>query len=509
MGTAFNLLSGIASLAIQMLVGFFLSSYLVATLGEVANGFTQLANNFVAYASLITVAFNSMGARFISIAYNKRQFSLASRYYATLVVCNTGICIILCPAAVYIVGNLSEIVAIGDASLVDVQLLFAFVFANFAANLFVSLFYSSTFATNKLYIQNIVNLIRNILNALALLFVYSFYTSNIFYVSAVSLALTVLNIPVSILLKRFLVPEIKFNVKYFSCSSVRDLLSSGFWNTINQCGNVLMTGLDLLFANLLVGPWAMGALSVAKTIPNALIMLAGTVNSNLEPNLVISFAKSGLNGLRERVARDALASNLLVSVPVAVFCTLSYNFYKLWMPTLDPVLLSLLSLLTILAYIPWSGAQVVYNVFTAMNRLTVNSVSFILFSMANVIVVIASVRFTDLGIIAIAGTSSVLSIIRNMVIVGPYSARLLHLPWWHFYRTAAISIASFAIVSIITFFCQTLFPPTEWVSLLIVGITSCLLGWIVVGRVTFGKEEFARFGSWLRGKILQSTLFRA
>lgn len=82
-----------------------------------------------------------------------------------------------------------------------------------------------------------------------------------------------------------------------------------------------------------------------------------------------------------------------------------------------------------------------------------------------------------------------LSIIRNMVIVGPYSARLLHLPWWHFYRTAAISIASFAIASIITFFCQTLFPPTEWVSLLIAGITSCLLGWIVVGRVTFGKKS--------------------
>lgn len=60
LATAFNVASAIITLGVQMAVSFFLSSYLVATLGEVANGFTQLANNFVSYASLVTIAFNSM-----------------------------------------------------------------------------------------------------------------------------------------------------------------------------------------------------------------------------------------------------------------------------------------------------------------------------------------------------------------------------------------------------------------------------------------------------------------
>ena len=47
LATAFNVASAVVTLGVQMAVSFFLSSYLVATLGEAANGFTQLANNFV------------------------------------------------------------------------------------------------------------------------------------------------------------------------------------------------------------------------------------------------------------------------------------------------------------------------------------------------------------------------------------------------------------------------------------------------------------------------------
>lgn len=71
--TILNLSSGILTMIIQLIVNFFLSSYIVCTLGEEANGFTQLANNFVTYATLITLAFNSMSGRFISVSYHQKQ----------------------------------------------------------------------------------------------------------------------------------------------------------------------------------------------------------------------------------------------------------------------------------------------------------------------------------------------------------------------------------------------------------------------------------------------------
>lgn len=490
--TAFNVASAIVTLGVQMAVSFFLSGFLVAALGEEANGFTQLANNFVSYASLVTLAFNSMGQRFISTAYHKGEIAKVRSYYSTLVVCDIVLCIVFLPIAVLVVGNLGSIVEMGNASLPDVQLLFAFVFANFGASLFMSLLCSAMFVTNKVYIQNAVNLARNVLNACALLFLYGTLEPHVHYVSLVSLALTVISIPVCAVVKSKLLPEMRFSFRAFSATAVRSLTSSGIWNTVNQCGNMLMTGLDLLLANWFVGAGPMGLLSVAKTMPNAITTLASTLNSNLEPELVIAYAKGGATGIMDRLRFDIRLSNLIVSVPIAVFCALAVPFYELWMPSLDAVELSVLSFLTVMTFIPWAGLQVLYNVFTATNHLKVNSVAFVAGSVLNVVIVLSLLSFTDLGVYAIAGTSSAISIARNLAVIVPYIASLLGIRKCKLYREAGISSACCVLVAAISWAIGTFVGTGRWPGLVASVILSCFVGWIIVFLLTFGKPARRR-----------------
>lgn len=490
--TAFNVASAIVTLGVQMAVSFFLSGFLVATLGEEANGFTQLANNFVSYASLVTVAFNSMGQRFISAAYHKGNIERARSYYSTLAVCDVVLCLAFLPLATLVVCNLGSIVEMGDANLPDVQLLFAFVFANFGASLFVSLLCSAMFVTNKMYIQNAVNLARNVLNACALLFVYGTLEPRVHYVSLVALALTVLSIPVCAVAKSSLLPEVRFSFWAFSAVAVRSLTSSGIWNTVNQCGNMLMTGLDLLLANWFVGAGPMGVLSVAKTMPNAIITLASTLNSNLEPELVIAYAKGGAEGIADRLHFDVRLSNLIVSVPIGVFCALAAPFYNLWMPSLDAGTLATLSVLTIMMFIPWAGLQVLYNVFTATNHLKVNSVAFVAGSVVNVIAVLALLSFTDLGVFAIAGTSSFISIVRNLVVTAPYIAKLLDLKWHRFYRDAAVSLVSVGTAAVISLAVGSIVGTGDWAGLTASIVMSCAFGWAAVFLITFSSVDRKR-----------------
>lgn len=486
--TAFNVASAIITLGVQMAVSFFLSGFLVATLGEEANGFTQLANNFVSYASLVTLAFNSMGQRFISTAYHKGELDKAGSYYSTLFVCDIVLCVVFLPVAALVVGNLGSIVEMGNANLPDVQMLFAFVFANFGANLFVSLLCSAMFVTNKVYFQNAVNLARNVLNACVLLFLYGMLEPRVHYVSLVSLSLTIVSIPVCAAIKSRLLPEVRFSFRAFSAAAVRSLTSSGIWNTVNQCGNMLMTGLDLLLANWFVGAGPMGVLSVAKTMPNAIITLASTLNSNLEPELVIAYAKGGAAGIIDKLRFDIRLSNLIVSVPIAVFCALSVPFYELWMPSLDAVELSALSFLTIMAFIPWAGLQVLYNVFTAANRLKVNSVAFVAGSVLNVVLVFTLLSFTDLGVYAIAGTSSVITVARNLVVTAPYVAGLLGIRKRDLYREAVLSLVCFVLV-IAGARSIGVFVGTEgWLGLIGSIVLSCLVGWFAVLLMSFGRS---------------------
>ena len=317
---------------------------------------------------------------------------------------------------------------------------------------------------------------------------YRSLMARVHYVSLVSLSLTIVSIPVCAAIKSRLLPEVRFSFRAFSAAAVRSLTSSGIWNTVNQCGNMLMTGLDLLLANWFVGAGPMGVLSVAKTMPNAIITLASTLNSNLEPELVIAYAKGGAEGIIGKLRFDIRLSNLIVSVPIAVFCALSISFYKLWMPSLDAIELAVLSLLTIMAYIPWAGLQVLYNVFTATNRLKVNSVAFVAGSALNVVFVLALLSFTDLGVYAIAGTSSVITIVRNLVVTVPYIAGLLGVQKRNLYREAALSVVCIALVIAVSWTIGAFLGTEGWLRLVGSIVLSCLVGWFVVFLISFGRS---------------------
>ena len=62
-------------------INFCLSRYIINTIGIEANGFITLANSFVDYASLITIALNSIAGRFISLYANKGNWQEANEYF--------------------------------------------------------------------------------------------------------------------------------------------------------------------------------------------------------------------------------------------------------------------------------------------------------------------------------------------------------------------------------------------------------------------------------------------
>ena len=55
-----NIIASIVSFAVTIGINFFLTPYLVEELGSDAYGFIGLANNFVQYGTIITMALNSI-----------------------------------------------------------------------------------------------------------------------------------------------------------------------------------------------------------------------------------------------------------------------------------------------------------------------------------------------------------------------------------------------------------------------------------------------------------------
>ena len=493
--TAINLITGIFSMVVTLLINFFLSSFIVEKLGEEANGFTQLANNFVTYASLITIAFNSMAARFIAVYYHQNEKEKINRYYSSIIICNIFILLLMIPCAILCVMHLDSLINIENADVLHVKILFACVFLNFFINLFVSIFNIATFVLNRIYIQNTINAIKIFLNGLLLLLVFRFLSPRLYYVSLCSLVLTALVLPICWWVQKKLIPQFHFSLKLFDLGAIKSMLKSGIWNTVNQGGNMLMTGLDLLLANLFVSPEKMGVLSVSKIFPNAIILLGTTLNSNFMPETLVYYSQNDTKALLKSLRSNMKISSVLMSIPVVTFCCFGIPFYSLWVPSLNPKELTLLSFLTCLAFIPCAGTQTLNNVFTVTNHLKVSSISFLVSGILNVGVVYILLSTTNLGVLAIAGISSIISIVRNVVVIMPYTAKLLNLPWYEFYKDVVIALICCTINLVVAELVLHFIHISGWVSLIMSVFITCSSTILLDLLLVLSKEE--------RKKILQ------
>ena len=487
--TMFTLITSLIATSTTILVGLFLSPYIVRTLGAEANGFTQLASNFINYATLITIALNSMAGRFISISYYKNEMKACNEYYSSVIVGNFLIFLFLVLPSGYFIVRLDQIIHIDTANIMHVKYLFAFVFANFFVSQITSILNIASYVKNTQYLQNTVNSAKTILNAVLLLVAFSIFPPKIYIVSLTGILLTIISVPVFYKIKKQVLPELTFKIQYFNLRAVAQLVTSGIWNTINQCGHILMTGLDLLMSNLFINPIQMGVLAVAKIIPNIIIMIAQSINGSFSSNLTISYADASKSKILNSLRYAMKCSNILVSIPIMVMCIYGESFYKLWVPSLEAHNLSILSILTCMAYIPFAGTQVLYNVFTTTNKLKVNSSTFLIGGALNFVAVLFLLRTTTLGLVAVAGISSIISILRNLIITIPYIAKLLNLKWYTFYADVALSLLCCALNGIVCALSQWLIIPSNWPGIIASVSFACLICLILCTAVLLNKEE--------------------
>ena len=345
------------------------------------------------------------------------------------------------------------------------------------------------FVTNTLYYQNLLNLMRYVLNGALLLIAFSFLPARIYYVSLAAFLLTAASVPVINGIKRHVMPKLKFSHRDFQPQAVKEMFSSCIWNTVNQCGNMLMTGLDLLLCNLFISPSAMGLLSVAKTVPNAIFNMAGILNTNFAPSVTINWARGDQTQLLKELRASMKVSSVMLSISIITFLSFGVEFYMLWMPSLDAKTLTMLSFLTCMAFIPWAGPQALYNVFTAANRLKVNSIAFTATGVLNIFVVYAALKFTDLGVVAIAGTSSALTIIRNLAVTAPYIAKLLGLKWYEFYKDVWISMGCCLINFAAAALVKQIYVPKNYIGLFMAVAMTCLISILADFYFILNKEE--------------------
>lgn len=499
-----NILFTLLSFIITTGINFFLTPYITKHIGTEAYAFVSLANNFVNYASIVTLAINSMASRFIAISYHRKNLEDANKYFNSVVITNLFLILMLFLPSVLCIVFLDKILVIPANLQVFVKILFGLVFANFFFGLLNTIFSVATFVKNRVDLTNLRTLESNIIKVFVMIGLFIIFDANIVFVGVASLIATIYLLIFNIWYTKKLIPEIKCSPKYFELKKIVEIFKSGIWNTITKIGQVLSDGLDLLITNWFVTPFAMGQLAYAKTLSSCMSSFSAALSSVFQPNLTSYFAKEKNEDVVEEFKFSMKISCFLSNILLAGLIVFGIDFFNLWIPGQNINLIYAATFVTIIGSIVGTAINSLFSVFTITNKLKINSLVTLTQGLLNIIIVYILLRIglcRGYEIVLISGVNVFISIVKNLTFTPMYSAYCLNIKKNSFYPTIFNGILSAIILSVIFYIIRIIHIPTSWVALLFSAFICTTFGLIANFLILFNKNQRKKVVDIIKNKL--------
>lgn len=493
-------------LIVNLGISFFLVPYIVANINATANGFVSLSNDFVNYAQIITVALNSMAGRYITVALHKKDYKKANEYFNSVFIANLFISIIVAILATILIIFADKILNVPTNLLLDVRILFAFVFTNFILSILTSTFSVATFTTNKLYISSIISTSSQIARVIVMFLMFKFLDPSIWYIGAGALTATGITSLVSLIYLKKLTPELKFNKKYYHFKSVIELVKSGIWNSISKLSSIISNGLDLLITNIFVSSAAMGTMSIPKSVHSIVLTIFGSLATVFAPKITMSFAHNDNNEIKKDLKFSMKFLGVFSNICLTCLFVYIFSFFKLWVPGQDATVLTIIAITSCMAAVFSLILEPCYNLFTAYNKIKLPALVGIATSFLTIILVFIGLYITDdttIKLIIISSTSSLVGLFRVLFFLPIYSSYLLHEKKTYFYPTIIKNTLALLSSIIISLILSKIIPSNTWITLIISLIISCISTFIITYIINFTKEERQTFNKTFFGKIIK------
>lgn len=483
-----NIIVNSIAYAFSVIIAFYLTPFIVETLGEGAYGFTSLTNNIISYFTIITIAINSMADRFISIAFHKGEIEKAQKYFSTVLIADIVLAIILMLLGVITTIFLDSLLVIPAELVFDVKVMFLLFFLSSMIVLSLSAYKSSTFIKNRIDINAYIGIIKPILRGGFLLLVFSLFTPNIIYLGFAMLLIFSFEAVSFIFIKKKVMPEIVAKASDFDFDKLKELVKAGSWNILSKLNVILAIGLDLLIVNLFLGPEAMGILALAKVVPSYSDSFLGIINTSFTPSLTKEYSNNE-DSLLVNLKKSFVPLTIFGSVMLGGILSVGQDFYRLWLPNLNSKELFILTILTMLSSMIGYGTAASSSIFTIKNKLKKITLIQTITSLLAIMLVLILLKFTELGIYAVAGTSTILGTIKNLVFVYPYISKTLKQKWYALYPYILRSILCLAIVYAVGVAVKRIIIIDSWTTFALTTLIIATISFVINSLIVTKKSQ--------------------
>lgn len=484
-----SLFSNIIAMVISLGVSFILTPFLINNLGKEAYSFFPIANTFINYMNVLSLALNSMAARFITISLASGDYEKSKCYFSTIFYSNFVLCLILLIPMTYILLNLNKLLTIPLNLNNDVKILFILMFLSLIVQLILSVFGVATFAKERmdLYAYQFIGL--NILRLSLYIILFKVLPVSISIMGIVSVLLAIYTGVIQFIFSKKLLVGYNIRWEYFRFGYLKELLSSGIWNSLNNLGTVLLQMITIIMANAMISASASGDLAIVQVLPNLMTTIISTVYGVLLPRIANVYAKNNTVETVKTVQMSQRILGVISTIPVIIIILFSKHFFALWVPNENAYFLHKLSIIVILPLLIHSSMWTVYGLNVMNNKVKWPAIVFIFFGLMNVLISYYVIKKTNLGLIGITSVSTILNIIYYMCFLPYYTAENIGVNRCTFYYHILKTIVFSLLVCCATYKFISNLIITSWFKLFIYVLIFYLLFEILYVLLFLNKDE--------------------
>lgn len=492
---AINMIATIVTFIVNFAINFFLSPFIVNSLGEAAYGFVGLSNNFIGYTALITIALNSMAGRFITIKYTQGKYEEANRYFSSVFYSNLVLSSIIVLTMGVCTIYFEYIFDIPKELIFDVKLLFSMIIINTILGLLTNIYSIATFIKNRLELSSIRGIVGNIIRAVVLCILFGFLTPHLWYLGLAGILVTLYTGYTNYQFTKILTPELNIVRTNWDFSKVKELIISGSWNVVSKLNEMLAQGLDLVVANLFIGPVAMGFFAISKIVPTFVYQFFGQMGGIFAPSLTQQYAEERTEEMRNGLLQSVRIMGFISTLPAVCLYTFGLEFYQLWMPMQNAQELYILTVLGTFGSIFSMPQEGLWNIFTVTNKIKYTSIFLLISNVVTFSLILIILPWVDgifMKLCVFSVVRLVMSFVKNLMFLPLFGAKCLNLSNKTFYPPVIKSFLSFCIAFALSYSLRSVVNVSSWTSLIIALILTASIAICVnfVVVLTKGDREY-------------------
>lgn len=447
-----NMVWAIIAVVINYMMNFLLTPYVTNNIGVEAYGFVALATTFTNYVDIIAVGLNAFAGRFISISYHRGEKEKANMFFSSTVAADFVLAI-----AIFIPGTvgifyLQYFCKIPENLQTDVKLLFWIVLIKYLLTVVRTAFDAAAFISNRLDIAERQQGIAYLLQGGLLLMLCMTLPPHVWYVGIAGSVAACYLLFANIRVCHYVTPDLQYQRKLCSWPAVKEMILAGIWNSLNNFGNILNSGLDLLITNLMLDAVALGEISIAKNLATICYTIVIKISGAFKPKQLQMFAENKIQEMIKLYKTAMKMTGTFCCFVICWFYVCGYDFLKLWIPQQNTEFIFKASMIVLLSDIATGVVNPLYYVFTLTKKLKVPCIITILMGCTNVGMMFILIRATSLGAYAVVLTTLLVNLV-HFIDTPIYSAWCLKISWKTFYpvifRHLAATVAGMLIAVIL------------------------------------------------------------